>query len=428
MSKNISPARTKAGPCRFLLLGFALVATAPFAGCGSPTEEASSISSVPREATVAANEEAPTSEIEPAPSAPTIRLAQIDATQVFEVVGLSATDREAVAAMGEPRNRIFSVFVESPAASSPPPMLGSYTLDDNVLRFTPRYPLRPGLTYRAVFDRSKLPGPPNQGKSEPLVTEFSIPEKELPPTALLHVYPSAPTLPENQLKFYFEFSAPMTVGSAYDHIVLLDSSGEVVDAPFLELDEELWDPAGRRFTLFIDPGRIKREVKPREEVGPALLEGNRYTLVVSGDWPDAHSNPLAEEYRKDFEVGPPDHEQPDPATWKLAAPAAGTTDPLAVTFPEPLDYGMLHRVLSAQNESGEFVAGQIQTQANETRWLLAPAQPWTAGEYQLMVETTLEDLAGNSIAHPFEVDVLHPIEQQVTTQTVSLPFSVQDSE
>ena len=33
---------------------------------------------------------------------------------------------------------------------------------------------------------------------------------------------------------------------------------EAIELPFLEIDEELWDPAMMRLTLFIDPGRIKR--------------------------------------------------------------------------------------------------------------------------------------------------------------------------
>ena len=50
--------------------------------------------------------------------------------------------------------------------------------------------------------------------------------------------------------------------------------------PFLELDEELWSPDGTRFTLIFDPGRIKRGLKPREEVGPVLEAGKSYSLVI----------------------------------------------------------------------------------------------------------------------------------------------------
>src|SRR5438105_1654786 len=76
-------------------------------------------------------------------------------------------------------------------------------------------------------------------------------------------------------------------GAAYHHIRLLDATGRPVDAPFLELEEELWSNDGMRFTLLFDPGRIKRGLKPREELGPVLGAGKSYTLVIDGAWPDA---------------------------------------------------------------------------------------------------------------------------------------------
>ena len=47
-----------------------------------------------------------------------------------------------------------------------------------------------------------------------------------------------------------------------------------------------------------------------------------------------------------------------------------------------------------------------------------------AGGYHLVAETTLEDLAGNSIGRPFEVDVFRPIQREVKVQHVQLPFTV----
>ena len=60
-----------------------------------------------------------------------------------------------------------------------------------------------------------------------------------------------------------------------------------MDAPFLELDEELWSPDGDSLHLVFDPGRIKRGLKPREEVGPVLEAGKSYSLVIDREWVDA---------------------------------------------------------------------------------------------------------------------------------------------
>src|SRR5205823_11683424 len=143
-------------------------------------------------------------------------------------------------------------------------------VEGTVLRFEPRFPLQRGLRYQVVFRQALLP---DANIQKPDVNaEFMIPKLAAgPPTVVEHVYPSRDKLPENQLKFYLHFSAPMSRGEAYQQIQLLDEKGKVVELPFLELDEELWDPDGKRFTLFFDPGRIKRGLKPREEVGPALI-------------------------------------------------------------------------------------------------------------------------------------------------------------
>src|SRR5260370_1316673 len=74
--------------------------------------------------------------------------------------------------------------------------------------------------------------------------------------------------PENDLKFYIHFSAPMSRGDSYKRIKLPDEKGKALDMPFLELDQDLWDSAAQRLTVFCDPGRIKRGLKPREEFGP----------------------------------------------------------------------------------------------------------------------------------------------------------------
>jgi hypothetical protein len=231
-------------------------------------------------------------------------------------------------------------------------------------------------------------------------------------------------LPENQLKFYIHFSSPMSKGDAYQHVHLLDSTGKEVSLPFLRLDEELWDQKQTRFTLLFDPGRIKRGLKPREEVGPALEEGKTYTFVIDRDWNDAEGNPLKESFRKSFRAGPPDDNPIDTKSWKVKPPSAGSRDPLVVIFPKPLDHAMLERVVGVTDASGHSIEGTIAVTEKETHWSFTPKQPWQAGRYHLTADTALEDLAGNSIGRPFEVDVFHPIQRQVKSETVKIPFEI----
>jgi hypothetical protein len=165
-------------------------------------------------------------------------------------------------------------------------------------------------------------------------------------TVVSAIHPTADALPANLLKFYLQFTAPMSRGHSYDHLHLRDAAGREVQQPFLELDEELWNPAMTRLTLLLDPGRIKRGVLPLEEVGSSLEPGRRYALVVDRDWHDAAGNPLRESFTKTFSVGPDDREPPDPARWQLRPPPATSRDALQITFPEPMDHALAERLIA----------------------------------------------------------------------------------
>src|SRR5215471_10390400 len=203
--------------------------------------------------------------------------------------------------------------------SEVPPLLGTYSTESGELVFRPRFTLSPGMHLRAVFH---APGE----AAEPVEAEFDIPRAPpaAPSTYVAHVYPSASTLPANALKLYIYFSAPMARGDSWKHLRLLRDDKTVVEYPFLELDQELWDRENRRFTILFDPGRIKRGLASLAEAGPALEAGHTYTLVIARDWLDGRGVPLVEEYRKTFRVAPEDRKPPDPATWRVTAPRANT--------------------------------------------------------------------------------------------------------
>jgi hypothetical protein len=309
------------------------------------------------------------------------------------------------------------------AGDEVPNMAGTVTFADGHLRFEPRYPLVRGVRYRATLRRARIPD------SDPLVEDvvddvLIVLPPPATPTALGHIYPSADKVPENLLKFYLHFSAPMSRGEAYRRIHLLDADGKEVADPFLELGEELWDADMKRFTLLFDPGRIKRGLKPREEVGPVLEEGKQYTLVVDRDWLDATGHPLAAEVRKTFVALAPDEAPLDIDAWKIDAPGANTRDPLVVRFPEPLDHSLLTRVVKVIDAADQEVAGQIEIVDGETVWRFTPKHAWEKGDYRVVAATTLEDLAGNSIGRAFDVDVFEPVQKQIATDKVTLPFAV----
>ena len=116
---------------------------------------------------------------------------------------------------------------------------------------------------------------------------------------------------------------------------------------------------------------------------------------------------ISEDVVKAFRTLPPVHSQLTPETWRLSCPSSGTMEPLVVTFPAALDHALLHRFLTVR-QSDRDVAGKATTDSGETVWRFVPRNPWRASAGQLIVNSLLEDLAGNSLARPFEIDLDSP--------------------
>jgi hypothetical protein len=361
---------------------------------------------------------------DPAPEKPALRVItdKADRPIAFEATGLAADKLAKLAASDDATDafaQLLSILVvDGKEKQDLPAMAGTYTLSGSSLRFTPRFALRPGLRYRALLR-------PEGAAAKPLTLEVTVPEAVADkPTEITHVYPTAATLPENQLKFYIHFSAPMGRGEAYEHVRLLDAKGRKVDLPFLELAEELWDASGRRMTLFIDPGRIKRGVKPREDLGPVLEAGKDYTLVIDRKWRDAAGRALKADFQKRFRVADPEETAIDQAAWKVSPPRAGSSDPLVVRFPRPLDHALVERTLTVRLADGTSVAGRGTTADEERRWEFRPESPWRAGKHRIVIDTTLEDLAGNRIGRPFDLDKLGTADVRPTGETVTIPVEI----
>jgi hypothetical protein len=348
-----------------------------------------------------------------------------------EVRGLSTAALVAMAEQlkaGVPWQRFLSAHAESGEDLSMDPLMpsmaGTYLSIEGGVRFTPAFPPSPGVRYRAVLRRESFP--PGAIPDGAIVTAIHRePALTMPSTTVVsRMAPSSKVVPENLLKFYVHFSAPMSRGHIYDHIHLRTAKGDVVELPFLEIDEELWNPEMTRLTLFLDPGRIKRGVKPLEEVGPSLEEGNRYTLVLDRGWRDAMGQPLKAGFEKVFEVGPADREPPDLRRWTIHAPHAGGREALTVTFPEPMDDALTRRLLRVVGDGVLVPDGRAELASEERQWLFIPDGPWAAGNYQLLVGGTLEDLAGNNPGKPFEVDLFETVQRGLTNETIRLPFVI----
>ena len=86
------------------------------------------------------------------------------------------------------------------------------------------------------------------------------------------IYPTQDTVPENLLKIYLQFSKPMREGQALRHIELLKNNRDTLPGVFLDLQPELWNVDRTTLTVWLDPGRIKRDLQPNGPIGKRRKE------------------------------------------------------------------------------------------------------------------------------------------------------------
>jgi hypothetical protein len=308
--------------------------------------------------------------------------------------------------------RALRVSVDSDA----PPILGTYSVAGRSVRFTPLYPFDPGRRYHVVFTHEGLPAP--------LTATVGLPAQHTTPsTVVARVYPSGDVVPENLLRMYIEFSGPMGRPSGIAHMKLLDEDGRAIEGAFLPLDYEFWSPDHTRFTAFLDPGRVKRGILPNQQMGRALKPGHAVTLAISREWRDEHGLPLKADFTRVLRVGPADTQPIDPAAWRIDPPQPGGRGGLVVRFPEALDRGLLVRALGVRRDNAA-VDGEIVIGAGETQWTFTPQAPWREGAYQLIALDMLEDVAGNQIGRPFEVDNFDTVDKSPNPKSIVIPFTI----
>lgn len=317
-----------------------------------------------------------------------------------------------------------AVLRVSVAPESGPPaavaVAGRYAIAGGIIRFTPMYPLDPGRRYEVVFDPAGAPGG-SLGHLQKISREVSTPAAApTPPVRVSGVFPTGPNVPSNLLRVYIEFSGPMGSRTGQDYVTIVDPQGAEMKGALLPLDTDLWNGERTRFTILFDPGRVKRGILPNRELGRPLQPGDAFTLVVRREWPDAHAKPLAAEFRKNYRVGPPIERPLSTAPWRITPPAAGSREPLRVTFPTGLDHGLVQRALSVVR-GDTALPGEIRIVNGETEWRFAPRDAWTPGDYAVSVLPILEDPAGNRIGQAFET--LTP-DGDNAAKPARLPFTI----
>jgi hypothetical protein len=303
-----------------------------------------------------------------------------------------------------------------------PSVAGEWSVTVAAVVFEPQFPLAPGVKYRAFLDLAAAPRA--KLTAAPVALAVFIPKPPPGPRVqVTGIYPTGNRLPENTLRLYVYFSGPVARGDVYSRVKLTRDDGKVVDHPFVELVDELWSDDGLRLTLIFDPGRVKRGLAPREEHGPILEEGRGYTFELTADWKDGDGRPLLTTYKKTFTATAPDVQPVSPDDWALVAPRSADA-PLTLRLAKPHDHALLARMMWVVDAEGNRVPGTMTVGGGERVVSFAPAKPWARGTYKLQIDARLEDVCGNRVGEPFEVDVFKPIPVKPVTKLAERPFAV----
>jgi hypothetical protein len=280
-------------------------------------------------------------------------------------------------------------------AGSKAAILGDVIAEGDAYIFKPLIPLSRGLTYLIYDDRTQIGG-------------ITVPEDLSGKTPqLLATYPINDTLPENALKIYLQFSKPMRTGQALDYVTLLDKNKDTMRNVFLNLQPELWDTTGKVLTLWLDPGRIKRDLVLNRELGNPLKRSEHYQLIISGKWKDTYGISLGKNEVKKFVTGPRIDESIDVNKWQLTIPKAETTGTLIVNTGRSLDHFLFIESITVTTADGKSInsTASVLDSDKDRIWKFTPTANWQAGTYKLKVNTRLEDLAGNNLNKVFDRDI-----------------------
>ena len=276
-------------------------------------------------------------------------------------------------------------------AKSDQRIIGDYFFEKDKVTFKPIIAFTRGLKYK-VYVRNDL------------IDEIAIPADNSPVAPeVVAIYPALDTLPENLLKFYISFSRPMQEGDVLQRIHLIKGGRDTMSSVFLDL--ELWNNERTMLTLWLDPGRIKRDLQPNQLLGPPLTKGSHYQLIINKDWQDTEGILLKQNFTKKFFTGAHDSLSPHVEMWTIDAPQPKTKGHLMISFHESLDHVLAENTISIAGANGNEVKGKFRVNDYGTIVYFLPDIEWKPGIYTLQIESRLEDLAGNNLDRLFDTDL-----------------------
>ncbi len=284
-------------------------------------------------------------------------------------------------------------FKNSQEINNKKSIIGNINRQGDRLFFSPLLPFQVETSYTIVFNNTFY--------------EFSIPlESNYKILSVQNLYPNSSELPSNLLKWYVEFSKPVNPTNIYDHISLIDNrTQKKVDRALLPLETPLLSNDGKLLTLWIEPGRQKRDLGPNKRLGKVLEIGESYTLKIDGNLKDAKGIPMKSDFRFSFKVSEADRTQPNINNWKFDLPKPNTENALIIHLNDNLDYGSLTHNLKIYDDENKHVEGVFTIDSNNKKVMFTPFNQWKSKSYVLKCNKLIEDVAGNNLERLFDRNV-----------------------
>ncbi len=269
-------------------------------------------------------------------------------------------------------------------------VFGRWSIRDGFWIFEPYYSLPFATGFKVLREGEEL-------------YTFITPAGSTDVPQVLAIHPARDTLPANLLKMQIVFSAPMRSGVSSNYI-RWSRSGVEIESLFLDLSPELWNPSYDTLTMWLNPGRIKRDLIPNKTMGNPLDSGKEYTVYVLPGWPSASGNSIDKGFSKTFYVEEFDVAEINPEDWKLQLPSAGSAENLVITTDGILDLYSALNGLEIRDNSGRRIVGSFGFDA-KGNITFDPVNSWLKGEYVLFIDESIEDMAGNRQDRLFDEDL-----------------------
>lgn len=308
-------------------------------------------------------------------------------------------------------DKTYKIIIEG--ENNQQPVLGTFEKRRNgYLAFKPAFPFTPGQAYEIIEDDQDYLR---------FITKDAVKSSDKPFPRVTDIFPKTDTVPENLLKMYISFSVSIdATQNIHDHITVYDTRSKETRDIFLKLENELWNTDRTEVTLWLDPGRIKKDLIPNKERGNPIIKFRTYELIVVDNLRDMNGNRV-DGQRIQFYVGHRDEIKPSVKDWKIIQPAKGTTEALEIHFNESLDEKLVTETIRLYSNNQQIL-GELNVGKKGRSVQFLPNSNREEGSYTIQVESRLEDLAGNNLNRLFDVD----LEKDIVSneEFYSLSFSI----